>query len=113
MKNKLKILKALSDKNRFRIVMILKFKNLCVCELFNILNISGGTLSSHLNILKEAGLISQEKNGRWVEYSIVDTPANISLIELIESTLEDKTLIEKDRERAKGLDRDNCSKSFK
>lgn len=63
-------LKALGDENRFRIMMMLRERPLCSCELLEVLDIAGGTLSAHLKILKESGLMSQDKKGRWVQCSI-------------------------------------------
>lgn len=63
-------LKALGDENRFRIMMMLRERPLCSCEMLEVLDIAGGTLSAHLKILKESGLMSQEKKGRWVQCSI-------------------------------------------
>lgn len=113
MKNTLKILKALSDKNRFRIVMILKKRNMCVCELFDILNISAGTLSTHLNILKNAEIIKQEKDGRWIEYSLSENKIIIDLINYIENITVDRSIIEDDRLKASNLSREECSQRYK
>jgi ArsR family transcriptional regulator len=74
-------LKALGDENRFRIMMMLRERPLCSCEMLEVLNIAGGTLSAHLKVLRESGLMSQEKKGRWVLCSIADNTA----AELIES----------------------------
>ncbi|MEE4311301.1 MAG: metalloregulator ArsR/SmtB family transcription factor [candidate division KSB1 bacterium] len=64
----LKILKALSDKNRMRIVKMLQQRSCCVCELTSVLSIANSTVSSHLSILKEAGIIEDVKDGKWVDY---------------------------------------------
>ncbi|MFA5393156.1 MAG: metalloregulator ArsR/SmtB family transcription factor [Candidatus Ratteibacteria bacterium] len=59
------IFKALGDRNRFRIVKMLQKRPLCVCEIREILGISQPAVSRHVNILKNAGLIEDEKNGVW------------------------------------------------
>ncbi|GAB1372844.1 hypothetical protein MASR1M45_29070 [Candidatus Kapaibacterium sp.] len=66
----LKISKAISDRNRVRILKMLEVKPLCVCEITNILNVANSTVSNHLSILKESGLIIDKKDGKWVEYQI-------------------------------------------
>ncbi len=66
----LKILKALSDSNRMRIISMLKERELCVCEITDILQLATSTVSKHLSLLKEAGLIEDEKDGKWVNYRI-------------------------------------------
>jgi len=60
-----KIFKALGDRNRFRIVKMLQKRPLCVCEIREVLDISQPAVSRHLNILKNAGLIEDEKDGVW------------------------------------------------
>ncbi len=70
MENLLKIFKALSDKNRVRILQMLTKKTLCVCEIQEILNVTTSTVSKHLSILKEAGFIIDKKDGKWVNYSL-------------------------------------------
>jgi ArsR family transcriptional regulator, arsenate/arsenite/antimonite-responsive transcriptional repressor len=57
------ILKALSDHGRLRILKILEHKSLCVCEITELIGLATSTISAHLNILKNAGLIKDEKDG--------------------------------------------------
>ena len=65
-----KIFKALGDKNRLRIVNMLRDKPMCVCEITDILKLSQSAVSGHLRVLKEAGVIGDRKDGLWVEYSL-------------------------------------------
>ena len=60
--------KALSDKTRFRIVYILKQSNLeiCECDLAEILDTPYYSISRHLTILHNAGIIEKRKEGRWI-----------------------------------------------
>ena len=60
-----RIFKALGDRNRFRIVKMLQKRPLCVCEIREVLGISQPAVSRHLNILKNAGLLEDEKDGVW------------------------------------------------
>ena len=60
-----KIFKALGDLNRFRIVKMLQKRPLCVCEIREVLGISQPAVSRSLNILKNAGLVEDEKDGVW------------------------------------------------
>ena len=64
------ILKALSDRNRARIVMSLRRGRLCVCQIIELLQLAPSTVSKHLYILKQAGLIEADKNGRWIYYRL-------------------------------------------
>ncbi len=72
MKAFVKVMKALSDPNRVKILKLLQRKNLCVCELQGLLGISQPTVSKHLKVLEEAGLVYFIKNGLWVDYYIAD-----------------------------------------
>ncbi|OWZ83314.1 ArsR/SmtB family transcription factor [Natranaerobius trueperi] len=70
MLNKLKILKALSDPTRFKIIELLLRNDFCVGALSNRLNITEAAISQHLKVLREAGLIWGEKRGYFTHYSV-------------------------------------------
>lgn len=67
-----KIFKALSDVNRLKIVQLLKEGELCVCELTYTLSNSQSTISHHLSILKNAGLVKERKEGKWSYFRLSD-----------------------------------------
>jgi ArsR family transcriptional regulator len=69
----LNIFKALSDETRLRILKLLERGELCVCDLFSALDMIQPKVSFHLGVLKEAGLIRDRKEGRWVHYRIDDS----------------------------------------
>ncbi len=102
-----KLFRALSDPNRVRILFLLAEKKLCVCEITEILGLATSTVSSHLSILSEAGLIEQERDGKWVNYYFNPRLGNSKekivdeIIKLIKSSEEAKSDIEK----AKRVDR--------
>ena len=104
MKKIINLLKILSDENRLRILFMLKEKNLCVCEILELLNIRGATLSSHLKILKLSGIVEQKKEGRWIEYALIDKNI-IKFLNIIEDFIEDKSKITEDREKIKSLNK--------
>ena len=68
----LKVMKALSDPNRVLILKMLQEKTMCVCEIQAALKIAQPTVSKHLKILGDAGLVVSKKDGLWVNYSISD-----------------------------------------
>ena len=72
MKTFLKVMKALSDPNRVKIIKLLEQKKMCVCELQGALGIAQPTVSKHLRILEEAGLVDYQKDGLWVNYHLTD-----------------------------------------
>jgi len=70
MKSAAKVFKALADPNRLRILKMLEIRTLCVCEITAVLPISTSTASKHLQILRDAGFIIDQKNGKYVEYAL-------------------------------------------
>ena len=74
MKSFIKIMKALSDPNRVKIIKMLQKKKMCVCELRAVLNLAQPTVSKHLKILEEAGLVESEKDKLWVNYLLTNNP---------------------------------------
>ncbi len=110
MKTTVAMLKALSDENRFRIVMMLEQRPLCVCEIDYVLHIAVSTISSHLKILKNAGLIIDVKDGRWIIYKInYENKKAVNLIKYLLNNLDDNSLISKDRELVKNITRESCT----
>jgi ArsR family transcriptional regulator len=101
-----RILKALADRSRLRIVNMLAEKSLCVCELTETLKLSQSTVSGHLKILKDAGLLEDEKDGLWVEYRLCrDYRFHSLLLDMLIEELEaDRTMAE-ERKKAAQSDR--------
>lgn len=62
--------RSLSDPLRLQIVELLRFQELCVCELCEKLDVSQSKLSFHLKNLKEANLVRSRQQGRWMYYSL-------------------------------------------
>jgi ArsR family transcriptional regulator len=72
MRTFIKVMKALSDPNRVKMIKLLQHKVMCVCEIQAALGLAQSTASKHLKILEEAGLITYFKDGLWVNYSLAD-----------------------------------------
>nr|WP_320017038.1 metalloregulator ArsR/SmtB family transcription factor [uncultured Desulfobacter sp.] len=72
MKAFIKVMKALSDPNRVKMVKILQKRPLCVCEIQHLLGIAQSTTSKHLKILEDADLVKSFKDGLWVNYALSD-----------------------------------------
>jgi ArsR family transcriptional regulator, arsenate/arsenite/antimonite-responsive transcriptional repressor len=68
------ITKALSDPGRVRILLALRRRELCVCQITELLGFAPSTMSKHLSILHHAGLIQSRKTERWVHYRLPDKP---------------------------------------
>ena len=92
MKDFIKVMKALSDPNRVKIVKMLQHKTMCVCEMQAALQVSQPTVSKHLKLLEDAGLVSYNKDGLWVNYHLTDgaeSPYVASLLGNLRHWLED------------------------
>ena len=66
MREFLAVAQALSDRNRIRALLALADRELCVCQIIELLGLSPSTVSKHMSILKQARLVECRKDGRWV-----------------------------------------------
>ena len=97
MKELIKVMKALSDINRVKIVKLLQHKMMCVCEIKAGLNIAQPTVSKHLKILEDAGLVVSKKDGLWANYQLTDgtsSPYAASILGNMRHWLDNDTEIE-------------------
>jgi ArsR family transcriptional regulator len=99
----LTIFKALSEETRLRILKLLENGELCVCDITDALNMTQPNISFHLGMLKEAGLINDKKEGRWMYYSLnaSDVFVRFLLLSVLEK-IKDKS-IKEDKERLEAL----------
>jgi len=103
MKTFVKVMKALSDPNRVKIVKLLQQKVMCVCEL----------QSAFLKILEEAGLVDYQKDGLWVNYYLADghhSPYAASLLGNIKHWLNEDPKVAELVKKAPFLNRDEICK---
>jgi ArsR family transcriptional regulator len=110
MKPFIKVMKALSDPNRVKIIKLLQQKMMCVCELQSVLNLAQPTVSKHLKILEEAGLIDFQKDGLWVNYYLSDgkgSPYAASLLGNLRHWLNDDPQVAELAKKAPFINREN------
>lgn len=107
------VMKALGERNRFRITLMVSQRPLCVCEICSVLEISISTVSSHLKQLAQAGILTGSREGRWVTYSLSDDPLVRRLLNLVGEKVRDEELMVSDRRRVKSLDREACALSLR
>ena len=88
---------ALSDETRLALLERLKGGEHCVCELTDAMKAGQSRLSFHLKVLKDAGLVNDRRDGRWIYYSL-----NQSGLEELESFLKDM------KKRSHGLIKSQC-----
>jgi ArsR family transcriptional regulator len=113
MKPFLKVMKALSDPNRIKIMKMLQKRPMCVCEIQTALQIAQSTTSKHLQLLEDAGLIASRKEGLWVYYSVADgqeTPYAASLIGNLKHWLDNEPEIQQLVARLPMIRRESISK---
>ncbi len=75
MKETIVITKALADPNRVRTLMFLRRGELCVCQIIEMLGLAPSTVSKHMSILYQAGLVEARKQGRWMYYRLPKKPS--------------------------------------
>lgn len=68
--NYVEIFKALGDETRVNVIKILSKENKCACQILEAFKISQSTLSHHMKILTDSGLVVAKKEGKWVHYKI-------------------------------------------
>lgn len=76
MREFMNITKALADENRVRMLMALQGGELCVCQITELFGLAPSTISKHLSILFQAGLVESRKDERWVYYRLPDGGAS-------------------------------------
>jgi ArsR family transcriptional regulator, arsenate/arsenite/antimonite-responsive transcriptional repressor len=101
------IFRALDDPNRLRILKMLEGRELCVCEVREVLDLSTSTVSKHLTILRDAALILDRKDGKWVNFKLNTAADGLvrSLLGVLRNGLVDEKQIIQDREKVKHVDR--------
>lgn len=97
--------KILSDETRFRIVSLLFQKELCVCEICGVLELSQPKVSKHLAKLRDMGFVKDERKEQFIFYSLkVNDEILLNLIKDINKNIENYEILMKDSERLKDKD---------
>jgi len=104
--NLLSISRALSDRHRVRALMSLTNGELCVCQIIELLGLAPSTVSKHMSVLRQAGLVASRKCGRWVHYRLADTAGDSAAsraLRFIRDELAADTQIATDRKRLNAI----------
>ena len=72
MRELLAVMKALADENRLRIIGALNGRELCLCQIVELLGLATSTVSRHASILQQARLVQSRKEGRWTYFRLDD-----------------------------------------
>lgn len=76
MEQLVRVMKALSDPGRVTILKLLGGRELCACEVMRALGLAQPTISRHMKVLMDAGLVAGRKKGSWVHYRVAADPAS-------------------------------------
>ncbi len=109
----IKVMKALSDPSRVRIMKMLQHRSMCVCEIQAALSLAQPTISKHLKILEEAGLVEYEKEGLWVNYSLAEGTSSAyaaTLLGNLRHWLDDEPSVKDLTERLSDFEREKICK---
>ena len=96
------VTKALADETRVRVLLALADRELCVCEIIELLELAPSTVSKHMSILRQAGIVEGRKNGRWTYYRLVgrDAPQEVrTAIEWVRESLSNDSRVRADAQR--------------
>ena len=97
--------KALSDRNRLRVVAaLMQAEELCPCQLVELLQVTGATASRHMGMLIAAGLVTSRKKGRWVFYRLQRKDPDFSaILTWVQGILEKDPGMQRDAKRLKQI----------
>ncbi len=113
MRDAMQVFKALGDRSRIRILKMLEQKRCCVCELTHVLGLAQPSVSRHLKMLKDAGLVRDIRNGQWIDYELSREKLNAygpKLLSQLREWLNEDALILEDRKKIRKANRDEICK---
>ena len=84
LRRKSRLLKALANETRLKMLKLLSVREMCVCELTVALDLTQPTASHHLNILQNVELVKDRKEGKWVFYSLAEPELTQNLFAFLE-----------------------------
>jgi len=82
MRDLIAVIKALADENRVRILWAVQGRELCVCQIVELLGLAQSTVSKHVSILHQARLVEGRKEGRWMFYRAADKDSPVEAREI-------------------------------
>ncbi len=106
MRDLMKITKALADETRVRVLLALRGGELCACQITEVFGLAPSTMSKHMSILYQAGLVDSRKAGRWIYFRLPDggvSPTVRKGLEWIGKAAEDEPRIREDAERLRKI----------
>jgi len=98
--------KAIDQPLRVRALAALRERELCVCELIELFGLSPSTISKHMSIVADAGLVDRRRDGKWTYYSLPAQPPEpvAQAIAMVMSLVEDDPVVREDRRNIPTID---------
>lgn len=96
MRQVLAIAKAIGDESRARVLLALREGELCLCQIIDLLKLSPSTVSKHMDVLQQAGLVERRKEGRWHYFRLANreaTPVVRRAIKWVLESLQDEAVV--------------------
>ncbi len=96
MQRLISITKALADESRVRALLALRDGELCLCQIIDLLGLSPSTVSKHMDVLQQAGLVERRKEGRWHYFRLANhqaTPVVRRAIKWLLESLQDEPVV--------------------
>jgi ArsR family transcriptional regulator len=106
MRDLMNITKALADANRVRVLLALRGGELCACQITELFGLAPSTMSKHMSVLYQAGLVDSRKDGRWIYFRLPDgkAPATVKkAIDWITKAAEGQPRVQQDAELLKKI----------
>ena len=114
MREFLSIAKALSDESRVRALLSIKDGELCLCQIIKVMELAPATVSKHMNLLYQAGLVQRRKDGKWQFYRLTNgegTALARRALDLVLHELENDPAIRDDTRRIRKVRRQDLEES--
>jgi ArsR family transcriptional regulator len=87
MRDLLAVTKALSDENRVRALGLLRDRELCLCQIVEVLALASSTVSKHMSVLHQARLVESRKEGRWAHFRLAEEDSPVEARQALELVL--------------------------
>ncbi len=106
------LFKALADETRLRILNLIRHRELCVCQIVDVLGLGQSKVSRHLAHLRNAGLVSDRREGLWMYYSMAQPDGILGelLIDLLKKGGDEFPMMSEDQQSLVGLA--ECSQRY-
>jgi ArsR family transcriptional regulator len=112
MRTYLRVMKAVADSARVKILKMLQHRELCVCEIQTLLRISQPAVSRHLRLLEDADLVRSQKDGMWSNFRLATkeecNPYSLMILKNLRTWLEDEPQVRDVLKRLRTVDRATC-----